>query len=121
MPVVNTKARTITTKIVFMTFALCLGKVSMAEPDRRSVTGITAHGFLPEAALQRARPGFEVPLFANVLFYSVGARGLGQSQNSLSGEPSRMPASPLLVQSCASSDSTPQRRSCWDLFETCVK
>lgn len=48
MPVVKTKARTITRKIVFMTRALrALGSdsVRMPEPARRSVTGITEQLF----------------------------------------------------------------------------
>jgi hypothetical protein len=44
MPVVNAKARTITTKIVFITLALC-SNLSMAEPAGRSVIGITEHRF----------------------------------------------------------------------------
>jgi hypothetical protein len=35
MPVVKAKARTITTKIIFMTLALYTGNLSMAEPARR--------------------------------------------------------------------------------------
>jgi hypothetical protein len=45
MPVVNVKARTITTKITFMSLALCIGPVTMAEPAGRSVTDITEHRF----------------------------------------------------------------------------
>jgi hypothetical protein len=35
MPVVNAKARTITTKIVFMTLVPCSERVSVPEPARR--------------------------------------------------------------------------------------
>jgi hypothetical protein len=41
MPVVNAKARTITTKIVFMRLVLCSGGAMMPEPAIASVTGIT--------------------------------------------------------------------------------
>ena len=47
MPVVNAKTRTITTKIVFITFALYIGILRMAEPAGRSVIGITEHRFSP--------------------------------------------------------------------------
>jgi hypothetical protein len=48
MPVVNAKARTITTKIVFMTLALWKAmQPSMPEPAKRSVTGITERAFSP--------------------------------------------------------------------------
>jgi hypothetical protein len=47
MPVVNAKTRTITTKIVFMTFALYIGSVRMAEPAGRSVIGATEDRFSP--------------------------------------------------------------------------
>jgi hypothetical protein len=45
MPVVNAKARTITTKIVFMTLVLCSDVMRMPEPARRSVTAITEQRF----------------------------------------------------------------------------
>jgi hypothetical protein len=47
MPVVNAKARTITTKIVFMTLVLWKAMASMPEPAKRSVTGITKRAFSP--------------------------------------------------------------------------
>jgi hypothetical protein len=45
MPVVNAKARTITTKITFMSLALGIRSMSMVEPAERSVTDITEHRF----------------------------------------------------------------------------
>jgi len=50
MPVVNAKARTKTTKIVFMTLALYISTTRMAESAARSVTGITEHRFYPALA-----------------------------------------------------------------------
>jgi len=56
MPVVNAKTRTITTKIVFMTFALYVGRVRMAEPAGRSVIGITEDRFSPYIGTPFAGP-----------------------------------------------------------------
>lgn len=45
MPVVNAKARTKTTKIVFMTLALCSDGTRMPEQGKRSVIAVTEHTF----------------------------------------------------------------------------
>ena len=50
MPVVNAKARTKTTKIVFMTLALYSDGTRMPEQARRSVTAITQGRFFKAAA-----------------------------------------------------------------------
>jgi hypothetical protein len=50
IPVAKAKARTIITKIVFMTPALIHRQLTMAEPGGPSVTGITEHRFLPDIA-----------------------------------------------------------------------
>lgn len=45
MPVVNAKARTKTTKIVFMTLALCSDRTTMPEQGKRSVIAVTEQTF----------------------------------------------------------------------------
>jgi hypothetical protein len=54
MPVVNAKARTKTTKIVFMTLALCSDGTRMPEQARLSVIGVTEQPFSQFIGARRA-------------------------------------------------------------------
>jgi hypothetical protein len=89
MPVANAKARTITTKIVFMTRSLSVATpVSMAEPARRSVTGITEGVFTVcrragSSLDQRRRCDPAKYLYSLMFrFNAAGAGGLDRGQNS---------------------------------------
>jgi hypothetical protein len=89
MPVANANARTITTKIVFMTRSLSVATpVSMAEPARRSVTGITDGVFTAcrragSSLDQRRRCDPAKYLYSLMFrFNAAGAGGLDRGQNS---------------------------------------
>jgi hypothetical protein len=125
MPVVNAKARTITTKITFMSLALCIGPVTMAEPAGRSVTDITEHRFSADIGGAGRR---RISALSSCVRYCSGfipqaAGALDRNQNSMSAiRPSGLAAPLLLPVSLLLGPATRIVRQLppdfvWDLFQ----